>query len=113
MTRDEKMVMLKILIQDIDAEDALLDVYLDVSEAEIKRRAYPFEDIDSVPFPSSYDVLSVQIAQSIYLKSGAQNEVQRSENGVSRTFSTDGIPKSLLSQIVPLVGTIKRTEPTP
>jgi hypothetical protein len=97
--------MLRALLGNTNDSDETLDVYIGMAKNAILRHAYPYEDIAGVEFPARYDDLAVQIAQSMYLRIGAEGESAHSENGVSRQFLTDGIPKSLLAQITPNVGT--------
>ena len=105
MNTTEKLEMLKALTG--EENNAILEVYLKVATDEIIARAYPFASDDvlaELEFPSKYDVLSVRIAESIYLRAGAEGEISHAENGITRSYRTDGIPTSLLRQIVPYCG---------
>lgn len=108
MDRTEKIAKLKVLLGDIPDTDDVLDVYFDLAENEILGRAYPYGIPDPIPatFWSKYDWLSIQIAQALYLRAGADGEIRHSENGIDRAYLTDGIPRSLLYQIVPYTGSI-------
>jgi len=92
--------MLRTLLDDEQATTPVLDVYMNLAESEVIRRAYPFGD-GTETLPAKYDVLSVQIAQALYLKAGAEGEVSHDENSISRSYANDGIPQSLISQIIP------------
>lgn len=43
-------------------------------------------------------------ALAIYSKDGADGQLSHSENGISRTYGSEGIPKELLTEIPPYIG---------
>jgi hypothetical protein len=108
MTRAEKIERLKLLldIQGTD-EDALIDAYFDRAENAIMTRAFPFDGwpVDDsgnpIPFLQRYDQLSIEAAESFYARAGSEGETGHSENGISRSYATDGLPKSIVGCIVP------------
>lgn len=46
--------------------------------------------------------LQYRIALSIYLKRGGDYEVSHTENNVSRSWASEGIPEELLNEVVPM-----------
>jgi hypothetical protein len=103
----EKLQMLKTLLDIADTrQDPVLDAYLRIGKDTVMRYAYPcgVPAGDEPVFPDRYDILQVRIAEALYLRAGAEGETSHSENGVSRSYLTDGVPKHLLSQIVPFAG---------
>lgn len=104
----DKLSTLRTLLGIEDEEqDALLSVYLGIAEDAMRDRLYPFSaDPLSEVLPARYARLQVEIAQFLYLKSGAEGQTAHSENGVSRTYAGDGIPESLLGRLTPFVGVL-------
>lgn len=104
----DKLSTLRILlgIED-ESQDVLLSVYLDMAANALLDRLYPFSaDPLSEEVPARYAGLQVEIAQFLYLKAGAEGQTSHSENGVSRTYESGGIPESLLGRITPFVGVL-------
>lgn len=101
MTESERLSLLRKLYDGPEA-DEVLTAYLGIAGDAIIKRAYPFDDSrDRVP--ERYSLLQVQIASALLYKRGAEGELSHSENGVSRTYADDGVPESLLSQVMPFV----------
>lgn len=105
MTQLEK---LKTLVKEpgVDADEALLAVYLDEATQIIMSHRYPYgnwpTDEEGNPvLESQYTSLQVRVAEALYDKRGAEGEQSHSENGISRSYGTDGVPLSLLREIVP------------
>jgi len=99
MDKTKRIEHLKALIGDVDTAD----IYIEIAEGEVFRRAYPLGEFPE-ELPHEYDWLTIQIAQALYLKAGAEGESAHDENGIRRNYTTDGIPQSLLRQIVPVAG---------
>lgn len=78
-----------------------LSDYLIVAGYEILSRCYPFGYKACERVPSCYEVLQCQIAAYLINKQGAEGQTSHSENGVSRSYESGGVPESLLSQITP------------
>lgn len=104
MTDTEKLSLLKKLVGSVgSAEDDALTAYLTLAGSEIVRKAYPFDE-NASEVPECYGVLQCQIAQYLYNKQGAEGEVSHSENGISRTYESGGVPSSMLKGVIPYVG---------
>lgn len=108
MTEQEKLSMLRALLGVEDEEqDVVLSAYLDMAADAMRDRLFPFSsDPIAESIPSRYARLQVEIAQFLYLKAGAEGQVAHSENGVSRSYKSDGIPESLLGRLTPFVGVL-------
>lgn len=108
MAEHNELAMLRTLLGIEDEEqDTLLSTYLSIAEGAMLDRLYPFSaDPLSEVLPARYVRLQVEIAQFLYLKSGAEGQTAHSENGVSRTYAGDGIPESLLGRLTPFVGVL-------
>lgn len=84
-----------------DADNMMIIDYLDIARHEIMERCYPFGYSDDELMPSRYDYLQCEIAVYLINKEGAEGQTSHSENGVSRSYETGGIPESFLRQITP------------
>lgn len=90
-----------------------LDVYYPstkVLELEIKsaigviNRCRRFTPKDEILYDEYYEDKIVPLAIAGYEKTGAEGETAHSENGINRTYGSDGkYPKAMLLDIVPLV----------
>lgn len=89
------------------SEDNLLNVYLQIAEQKVINRLYPFKPGSSeVVVPIKYSYKVVEIAQYLYLRRGSEGETSHSENGVSRAYESADVPKSMLDDIIPMVGAV-------
>lgn len=88
------------------SEDNLLNVYLRIAERKVINRLYPFNPSPAAVVPMKYSHKVVEIAQYLYLRRGSEGETSHSENGVSRAYESADIPKSMLEDIIPMVGAI-------
>ncbi len=103
MTEKDKLIMLKALLNESENEktaDDVLLAYLSLAGRKIIGRAYPFRsDVENVP--DKYATDQVEIACYLLNKRGAEGETAHSENGISRTYESAGVPESMLKNIVP------------
>ena len=98
MTQEE---MLKALIPDI--KDTDIKVLLELSKGVILNAQYPFgyDGEENVEVENRYKALQVQMCVQMYNKQGAEGETQRSENGITRTYSTGDVSSDLIKRITP------------
>ncbi|MGN0535735.1 MAG: head-tail connector protein [Eubacterium sp.] len=87
-------------------DDKLLQFYLQMAERKVLNRLYPF-DSDKKLIPEKYQYKVFEIAQYLYYRRGSEGETSHSENGVSRSYEDADIPKSMLAEIIPMVGSVK------
>ena len=81
----------------------LASLYVERARAAILARRYPYsENPQSESWDVRYDILSVEIAEFMWAKRGAEGQVTHTENGIIRQWSQDAIPKQLLSQVIPI-----------
>lgn len=104
MTEEQKIAMLQSITGETNSD--IISIYLSIAKGELIRKIYPYGD-GAEEVPEKYDFLHVQASEYLLNKRGAEGEVQHSENGMTRTYESGGLPKALLEQIVPYCGVIK------
>ena len=104
MTDQKRRIYLRRLTE-TSLDEEMLDLYLDMASDAILARAYPF-DAPGVrrELPERYYRLQCEIAAYLINRRGAEGQTAHSENGISRTYESAGIPASYLAQIVPCCG---------
>lgn len=105
MDENEKLAMLKTMVESTDSDEVLL-TYLKIAGKKIITKAFPF-NTTVTEVPVQYDVLQCEIAAYMLNKRGAEGQLMHSENGITRQYETADVPSSLLKTITPFVGTIK------
>lgn len=104
MTRLE---MFKSLVgADDTVSDDLLNIYLKRAEQKVLNRLYPFGSADEL-IPKKYEHKVMEIAEYLYYRRGSEGETSHSENGVSRSYENADVPKSMLTEITPMVGVVE------
>lgn len=104
MTQTEKLTLLKAMVGSSDTDDVLL-AYLDLAGAKIINRAYPY-DSEVTEVPRRYEFLQCEIAAYLLNKRGAEGQTGHSENGISRSYESAGVPESMLGAVTPMVGVL-------
>lgn len=85
----------------------ILQDFLESAKAAILIRRYPMAETLPEELEPRYQDLQYRLALAAYLKRNADFETSHSENGISRTWSSEGYPEDLLAEIVPLCGTAR------
>ena len=107
MTDNDKLTLLISKDNAEESQEALSAALLTAKYA-ILSRAYPYvADIESVAFPTRYDMLQVDIANVLIKKAGADGQLEHSENGIARVYESADIPQSMLMPVIPHVGVIR------
>lgn len=88
--------------KDATADVEALSDYLLIAGQEIMERCYPFGYKDDATIPKRYELLQCKIAAYLINKEGAEGQTSHSENGVSRSYESGGVPESMLNQITPM-----------
>jgi len=88
MTDEEKITTTQAFINDSEATDAVVSVYLKKAEAAILRRRYPFKQPASASVPKEYEMLQCELASRYFFRRGAEPEIAHSENGINRTYGS-------------------------
>lgn len=102
MTNEEKALKLAAMIPEASVDDLL--TFVDISEAIVLNRRYPFGYPEGTAVEPRYEMLQLQIAVEIYNRQGAEGEQSHSENGISRSYENAYVSSSLLKRIVPYAG---------
>lgn len=85
-----------------DMDDAIYEQEIKEAIAAINR-CRRFKPTDEKLYDLRYEDLIIPLAISSLAKIGAEGEAIHSENGISRTYNTDGkYPSSILKSIRPL-----------
>lgn len=105
MTNEEKIKIVKTMI-DTDDADEVLSTYLLLAGRKIISRAFPY-DADVTEVPTRYELNQCEIAVYLLNKRGAEGQTSHSENGISRSYENADVPSSMLKSIVPYCGIIK------
>ncbi len=87
-------------------KDELLNELLNRAKTSILRKLYPYDSTITV-LPLRYEDMQIDIAIYLFNKRGAEGQTQHTVNGISRTYESGGIPNSMLSDIIPMVGVPK------
>ncbi len=88
-----------------EADDAVLEDYLEQAKNAIMARRYPYQDWPDELEKRHLD-LQYRCALALYQKRGGQFEIAHSENGTSRSWASEDIPESLLNEVTPFVGVV-------
>lgn len=100
---EELLIRLKSRTKE-ENEELLLDL-LESAKSAIFTRRFPYQEWPDEVEPRYRD-LQYRIALAMYNKEGAEFERSHSENGVSRSWGSEGIPTELLAEIVPKAGVV-------
>jgi hypothetical protein len=86
-----------------EKNDLILLDFLETAKSMILARRFPYGTTETEIEPKYAD-LQLRIAVELYNKQGAEGESAHSENGISRTYESAGVSKSLLNEITPMCG---------
>lgn len=106
MTRDEKINLVKILIEDDETpEDEVVGAYLNLAENAMLKRLYPF-DTTQRTLPTQYDMDQCELAVRMFSRRGAEGETSHNENSIDRTYDSVN-DEDILSRLVPFAKVIQ------
>ena len=90
----DNLARLKLRTEEVD--ETVLQDCLESAKSAIMARRYPEE------LESRYLDLQFRVALAIYNKQGGEFETAHTENGVSRSYGSEGIPQELLLEVTPM-----------
>lgn len=101
---EQALIIERVKLLSKEDDDSVVEAYLDIAKEKILSKAFPFKDTSEMEVPSKYH--SILIDATVYLlnKRGAEGETSHDENGISRTYGSDDLPKELLKRITPYCG---------
>ena len=96
-----QLEILKAWLPDVK-NDALLESALERAKLGILELRFPFGYAEGQDLEAQYKGLQVEWAIELINKMGAEGEVAHSENGISRSYESGDVSKSLKRRVVPL-----------
>lgn len=105
MTDSEKIVMVKAMTDETD--DDVISAFLSKAGEEIYLVADPYKTTEKDDVLGEYGGVQADAAAYYINKRGWDFQTAHSENGVSRTYESGGLPDSILRRIVPKAGAVK------
>jgi hypothetical protein len=104
MTSDDKLTALRAMSGETD--EGILSTYLRLAAEIVLNKAYPYNP-EVTEVPARYDFVQIEVAVYMLSKRDGEYQTSSSENGISRSWESGGVPPSLLSRITPFCGVIK------
>lgn len=106
MTDAEKLVMVKTILNIDEAdtsEDTRIATYLTIAGREILTWRYSYGTTEVTEVPADYEMTQIYAVVAGYSQSGAENQRQHTENGISRVFRYADMIQYIRSNVVSLV----------
>ena len=110
MSDAEKLIKMRISIlgsSDNETQDDLFEVMLDNAKSIALYTLYPFHPEAELPDTWRMDMWLVRCAIELYNKKDSANVQSYSENGISVSYLSGLISKSLLDELIPKAGVPK------
>lgn len=104
MTENQKVELLHALTG--EDENKVIEFSLRFAKSAILKKAFPFLSTRPADLPDEYEPDQIEIAKYLIFKQGGEGAVAQTENGISTTYESAGIPESMLAHIVPRLKTI-------
>ena len=104
MTNDEKLEMVMLLLGADDSASDKLEAYLQIAEREILTWRYSYSSEMPARVPDEYEMTQIHAVIAGFNLSGAENQTQHSENGVTRSFRFADMLAYIRSHVIPIAG---------
>lgn len=105
MTTDEKLIMVKTLLELIGTdEDVRIKVYLTAAEKEILSWRYSLSSQKVTAVPEEYEMTQVFAVVAGYSQSGAENQTSHTENSITRQFKYADMIAYIRNHVPTIVG---------
>lgn len=90
MTSAEKIAYVQAMVDDPEATDALVSVYLTKAKGAIFKRMYPIggKPESAIDVPERYEELQCDLAARYFLRRGGEGESIHNENGIMRHYGS-------------------------
>lgn len=90
-----------------EPDDEVLEGVIEDAKDTILNTRFPYGYPEGQEVEPQYRGLQYRIALAIYNKRGGDYEISHSENGISRSWGSEGVPQALLKEITPMVGGVR------
>ena len=107
---DEKIIKMRIMIlgnSDDDSQDDIFTIKLDEARSVALDTLYPFDANAELPDTWRMNMWLVRCAIELYNRKDSDNVQSYSENGISVSYWSGKISKSLLDELIPKAGVPK------
>lgn len=106
MTDAEKLKMVKTILNIDEADivdDTRIATYLTVAGREILTWRYSYGATEVTEVPADYEMTQIYAVVAGYSQSGAENQRQHTENGISRVFRYEDMIQYIRANVIPFV----------
>lgn len=110
MTDEAKITLVKAMSDETDEE--VISAFLTLAGDAIYNYCDPFATADKETVLTKYGSVQAKAAAYYLNKKGWDFQTSHSENGVNRNFETGDLPNSILRELTPIAGAVKRTQQT-
>lgn len=110
MTDNEKLIKMRLSIlgdSDDDSKDELFEMMLDNAKSIALDTLFPFDPSAELPNTWRMDMWLVRCAIELYNRKDSDNVQSYSENGISVSYWSGKVSKSLLDELIPKAGVPK------
>jgi len=104
MTLNEKVEMVELLLDDSTISSDKIEAYLTAAEKEILAWRYSYSSQTVSEVPAEYEMAQIHAVIAGLSISGAENQTQHIENGISRVFKYADMLQYIRSNVIPLAG---------
>ena len=104
MTDAEKWAMVKTIVNIVEAdrtEDKRISTYLTIAGREILTWRYSYGTTEVTEVPADYEMTQIYAVVAGYSQSGAENQRQHTENGISRVFRYEDMIQYIRANVIP------------
>ena len=106
MTDTEKLAEVKVLINDSRVSDETITTYIGIATQRLLLRMYPcVADISAYTLPDKHDHDVCELASRMIDRRGFEGQVESTENGVRRGYSTVD-DEDILMRVTQCVGVV-------
>lgn len=101
----------EIIHKNMDDYNLIIEDLIETSKNMALSLKYPFmEDYTDMSVPKKYENWQYRCCLELYKLAGKEGITSYSENGLSWSKLTDGLPKQLLEEIIPRIGIPKKED---
>ena len=104
MTEQEKVSMIVTMLGDCDISIDKIEAYLAAAKNEILAWRYSYSKQTVTEVPAQYEMTQIHAVIAGLGISGAENQMQHSENGITRSFKHPDMVAYIRSNVIPIAG---------